>query len=41
MSWLDKILPTIKTSISGDKKGVKEGVWDKCLTVAQHYISQI
>lgn len=30
MSWLDKILPTIKTSISGDKKGVKEGVWDKC-----------
>lgn len=30
MSWLDKILPAIKTSIAGEKKGVKEGVWDKC-----------
>ena len=30
MSWLNKILPAIKTRISGDRKGVKEGVWDKC-----------
>ena len=30
MSWLNKILPAIKTRMSMDKKGVKEGVWDKC-----------
>ena len=30
MSWLDKLLPAIKTKISGGKPGVKEGVWDKC-----------